>query len=127
MPMFPSSAVPPAELLEGYLADIFETLETPPGSQAIDIALGVRLEGEGGGEWVVELREGRVGIRGGARDETSFTYVQSVRDWQGALWEGRGSWIGRGAAALFRPDAEVARAAASLGGRGTPGSPRGAR
>ena len=120
MPEFPSIPVSPAELLEGYLPEAFAALAPPPGIEALKLQLGLRLDGEGGGEWVVDLEGGTVAVRPGARDATSFTYVQSVSDWQGALWEGRGSWLGKGAAALFRPDADEAQAAVGLVGSALP-------
>jgi hypothetical protein len=120
MPEFPASPVPPAELLEGFLPAAFEALPPPPGTESLRVSLGVRLEGAGGGEWVVELEEGRVGVRAGSRDETAFSYVQSVDDWQGAIWEGRGSFLGRGAAALFRPDGDEAQTAMGFVGAALP-------
>ncbi len=120
MPEFPSSPVSPAELLEGYLPEAFAALTPPPGLEALKLSLGLRLAGEGGGEWVVDLEGGNVAVRPGARDGASFTYVQTVTDWQGALWGGRGSWIGRGAAALFRPDADEAQGALGMFGSTVP-------
>jgi len=120
MPDFPSSPVAPAELLEGYLPEAFEALTPPAGIEALKLQLGLRLEGDGGGEWIVELDGGKVVVRSGARDATAFTYVQSVADWQGALWGGRGSWLGKGAAALFRPEADEAQAALGLVGSALP-------
>jgi len=120
MPEFPAAPVPPAELLEQFLPAAFAERGAPPGAEAVKVALGVRLEGEGGGEWLVEVAEGRVAIRPGERDGAAFSYVQSVEDWRGALWEGRGGWVGKGAAALFRPGASEARAAADLVGGALP-------
>jgi hypothetical protein len=120
MPEFPPTPVPPAELLEGYLPEAFAELEAPPGVATLSLQLGLRLEGEGGGEWTVELDEGRVSVRRAAREEAALSYVQSVADWQGALWEGRGSWLGRGAAALFRPGADGAQAIMGLLGAALP-------
>jgi hypothetical protein len=61
-----------------------------------------------------------VRVRAGSRAETAFSYVQSVDDWRGALWEGRGGAVGRGAAALFRPGAREVEAAVGLVGAGIP-------
>jgi len=120
MPEFPTSPVAPAELLEDFLPAAFEALPPPPGTESLKLALGLRLDGAEGGEWVVELEEGRVRVRAGSRDATAFSYVQSVDDWRGALWEGRGGWLGRGAAALFRPGAEESQAAMGLVGGALP-------
>jgi SCP-2 sterol transfer family len=42
--------------------------------------------------------------------------VQTVEHWRGALWEGRGGAIGRGAAALFHPGAPEVEAGLALAG-----------
>jgi hypothetical protein len=118
MPEFPRSPVAPAELIEKYLpAALAETPRTAP---AVKIALGVQLLGEGGGEWVFDVNGGDVAIRPGSRAGTAFSYVQTVDDWRGALWEGRGGAIGRGAAALFRPGAPEVEAGIGLVGAGIP-------
>ena len=91
------------------------------------LALGVQLVGEGGGEWVLDLRGGDVRVRPGSRAETAFSYVQTVEDWRGALWEGRGGAVGRGAAALFRPGAPEVEAADRARRRGNSRRDRGAR
>lgn len=120
MPVFPSAPVSPQQLLEGFLAEALAEAEPPEGARAIELQLGVRLEGEGGGEWLVESRGGRVSLRSGARETAAFSYVQSVADWRGALWEGRGGAVGKAVSALFRPGSGEARAAASLGAPAIP-------
>ncbi len=62
----------------------------------------MRLDGDGGGEWVLHLHGGVLDVLAGSRVEASFTVVQSVDDWRGALWEGRGGVFGEAAATLFR-------------------------
>ena len=42
--------------------------------------------------------------------------VQSVDDWRGALWEGRGGAFGQGAVALFKPGAGAAASGGGMGG-----------
>ncbi len=103
MAEFPESPISPQEFLEGWFPKAFAELETPPGTEDVDVKLGVKLEGDGGGEWVVHLDKGSVSVEAGPRDETAFTVVQSVDDWRGALWEGRGGAFGQGAVALFKP------------------------
>jgi len=120
MAEFPRAPVPPAELLEKYLPAAFEAAPRPESVAGVTLALGVQLVGEGGGEWVLDLADGDVRVRAGSRSETAFSYVQSVEDWRGALWEGRGAAIGRGAAALFRPGAAELDAAVDLVGAGIP-------
>jgi hypothetical protein len=120
MPEFPRSPVSPAELIEKYLPAAFAATARPEPAAALTLALGVQLLGENGGEWVLDLRGGDVFVRSGSRAETAFSYVQTVDDWRGALWEGRGGAIGRGAAALFRPGAPEVEAGIGLVGAGIP-------
>ena len=120
MPEFPRSPVPPAELIETYLPAALAETARPAAAAAVNIALGVHLVGKGGGEWVFDVRGGDVAVRPGSRAETAFSYVQTVDDWRGALWEGRGGAIGRGVAALFRPGAPEVDAGIGLVGAGFP-------
>ena len=119
MPEFPAKPVPPRELLEEWLPQAFAAAGLPPGAEGLDVKLGIRLEGADGGEWLFHLDRGRVHVRRAARDEAAFSYVQSVEDWRGALWEGRGGAIGQGAARFFQPGA-AAPAAGQLGGAPSP-------
>ncbi|HKA14343.1 MAG TPA: SCP2 sterol-binding domain-containing protein [Myxococcota bacterium] len=120
MAEFPRSPVAPAELLERYLPAAFAESARPEHAAGVALALGVQLVGEGGGEWVLDLCDGDVRVRAGSRAETAFSYVQTVADWRGALWEGRGGAVGRGAAALFQPGAPEVEAAVGLVGAGIP-------
>jgi hypothetical protein len=120
MPEFPRSPVPPAELIESYLPAAFAATARSEHAAGVTVALGVQLVGEQGGEWVFDLRGGDVRVRPGSRAETAFSYVQTVDDWRGALWEGRGAAVGRGAAALFRPGAPEVEAAAGMIGPDLP-------
>jgi hypothetical protein len=103
MAAFPKSPVPPAELLERWLPKAFAEAELPDEMRASDLRLGVCLTGKGGGEWVLELEGGELRVRPTSRGDTAFSYVQSVADWLGALWEGRGGLVGQATAGLFRP------------------------
>lgn len=119
MPPFPSRPVPPAELLERWLPAAFAEADLPDDVRRSDVRLGLRLEGAGGGEWVLQIESGALRVIAAPRDDTAFTFVQSVDDWRGALWEGRGGAIGQAAAGLFRPGARPA-AAGPAGVAGTP-------
>jgi hypothetical protein len=111
MARLPASPIPASEFFERFLPKAFAEAELPDEIRAVDLVLGVRLEGQGGGEWLVHLRAGSVRVEPGSREVAAFTVVQSVEDWRGALWEGRGGAIGRQAAAVFQPGAlSVARA-----------------
>ncbi len=120
MPEFPRAPVSPAELIEKYLPAAFAESNRPEAAASVAVALGVQLVGDGGGEWVFELSGGDVRVRAGSRAETAFSYVQSVDDWRGALWEGRGGAVGRGTAALFHPGAPEVEAAVGMVGAGIP-------
>ena len=116
MPEFPPTPIAPAEFLEGWLPKAFAAAELPEDVKSADVALGICLEGEGGGEWVLRVEQGDLRIAAEPRAETAFTFVQSVEDWRGALWEGRGGAIGQGAAGLFKPGATPASGAGGMGG-----------
>jgi hypothetical protein len=107
MAEFPASPIPAAEFFERFLPRAFAEAELPEELRRAELCLGVRLEGRGGGEWLVRLRDGELRVEPGTRDGASVSVVQSVADWRGALWEGRGGEVGRQAAALFRPGARV--------------------
>jgi hypothetical protein len=119
MKSFPDAPIAPTEFLERWLPEAFAEADVPDDVRAADVALGVVLEGPGGGEWVLRVKGGALDVVPGSRADTAFTFVQSVADWRGALWEGRGGAIGQGAAGLFRPG----QAAASSGAAGMGGAP----
>jgi hypothetical protein len=110
MPTFPPAPVAPTELMQEYLPAAFAELGSLEGAADLDLALGLKLEGAGGGEWVVRLCEGRVDVRAVSRDHAAFTVLQSVDDWRGALWEGRGGVAGKALTRFFRPQAPPADA-----------------
>jgi putative sterol carrier protein len=107
MSEFPTHPVPPAELLERWLPRAFAEADLPDDVRASDMRLGLRLDGAGGGEWVLTVEQGDLRVKAASRDDTAFTFVQSVDDWRGALWEGRGGAIGKAAAGLFRPGSQT--------------------
>jgi hypothetical protein len=120
MSEFPASPVSPAEFIENFLPRAFAEADVPESVISFEGKLGVKLEGEGGGEWTFRVEGGALQVSRESRDEAAFTFAQSVEDWRGALWGGRGGAIGKQAGALFRP-AELARAKpGSLGAAPTP-------
>lgn len=119
MPAFPASPVLPAELLEQWLPVAFAEADLPDALRALDYKLGVELTGDGGGEWVVQMVDGVVQVQAASRSDTSFTYVQSVDDWRGALWEGQGGPFGKGAGAIFDPQ-KMAQGTAKAAESGLP-------
>jgi putative sterol carrier protein len=66
-------------------------------------AIGVVLRGGDGGEWSVHLDAEAPRVEAGLDDDLAFTWVQSVDDWRGALWEGRGGEGGKWAQLAFDP------------------------
>lgn len=101
----PSRDLTTSEYLEGWLPKAFAAAGLPPGSEGLDVSLGLQLEGEGGGEWVVHIAGGAVTVTRGSRADTAVTYVQRVADWRGALFDGAGGALGEGASRFFRPGA----------------------
>jgi hypothetical protein len=105
--------------MESFLTEAFAEADAFRASLGdLDARLGVRLEGPSGGEWVGAVRGGEISVAAEPRDAAAFTLVQSVDDWRGALWEGRGGAIGKQAATLFRPGASTPQS-----GPGSPPSP----
>jgi hypothetical protein len=108
MAELPASPIPAAEFFERFLPRAFAEAGLPDDLRAVEVSFGVCLEGPEGGEWLVHLRGGALQVERGSRTGAAVTVVQSVDDWRGALWEGRGGEIGRQAAAVFQPGARVA-------------------
>ena len=107
---FPASPLSPAQFFGEFLPQAFAAAELPEELRSVEVTLGVCLQGRGGGEWLVHLRGGSARVEAASRAAAAFTVVQSVEDWRGALWEGRGGAIGRQAAAVFRPGERPQRA-----------------
>jgi SCP-2 sterol transfer family len=117
---FPAQPVPPSELIEGWLPGALAAAPLPPGSETLDVKLGIRLTGEDGGEWVLHVDHGHITVSRTPRDQAAFSYVQSTDDWRGALWEGKGGAIGEAAARFFRPGALAEAPPGALGAAPTP-------
>jgi len=117
MPEFPASPIAPARFMQEFLPAAFEeAAELRASLGELEAIVGVMLVGESGGEWTVHLEAGRVSVRAGSRDAAAFTWIQSVEDWRGALWEGRGGALGEQAAGVFRPGAAGSGALAGVPG-----------
>jgi hypothetical protein len=115
MAEFPASPISPKEFMESWLPEAFGEADLPPGTESVDVKLGVLLEGSEGGEWVFHMKEGDLIVTAEPRIEAAFTVVQTVDDWRGALWEGRGGAFGQGAVALFKPGAGTASGGGGMG------------
>jgi hypothetical protein len=117
---FPPSAVSPDEFFSDFLPRAFAEAGLPPGSESLGLALGILLTGPGGGEWVFQVADGRLSVARAPRERAAFTVCQSVADWRGALWEGRGSALAKHAMSIFRPGARPAPGLGALGGPPSP-------
>jgi hypothetical protein len=58
MAEFPASPMPPSEFLEEFLPRAFAEADLPEAAKGATVKLGVRLEGEGGGEWTFQIQGG---------------------------------------------------------------------
>ena len=105
MSQLPPPGTPAKEFFERFVPKAFADNPLPEDAKQVDVTLGVRLEGEGGGEWRFHLKQGELRVAPGATEDAAFTVIQSVADWRGALWEGRGGAFGRQSQALFQPGA----------------------
>jgi len=105
MSQLPPAGTPAKEFFERFVPQAFAAHPIPDDAKQVDVMLGVRLEGEGGGEWRFHLKNGELQVAPGATEDAAFTVIQSVVDWRGALWEGRGGVFGRQSQALFQPGA----------------------
>ena len=107
---FPASPISPQEFMEEFVPAAMAEAGVAEAAGDVDVQLGVKLEGDGGGEWVIHIRPGGLKVESGSREATPFTLVQTVEDWRGALWEGRGGVFGAQAAELFKGGGEGAGA-----------------
>ena len=111
MPELPASPIPPKQFMEEFVPEAMAEGQLAQVAGDADVKLGVRLSGDGGGEWVIHIRAGALTVSEASRSETPFTIVQTVDDWRGALWEGRGGVFGAQASALFAGGGATAEAA----------------
>ena len=117
MTELPAEPVSPREFMEQLVPGLLSAASSVAGVHALDgeLAFGVRLDGEGGGEWVVRWSRESVTVVAEPRGSAAITWIQTVEDWRGTLWGGRGGVFGRRVTALLRrPDR--ARSGPSPGG-----------
>jgi putative sterol carrier protein len=104
MTALPPATTSPKEFMENWLPKAIAEAGLPENAKTVDVRLGIRLEGAGGGDWIFHLQDGSVTVTPGPTEDAAFTLIQSVDDWRGALWEGRGGAFGKQASGLFRPN-----------------------
>ena len=102
MAKFPSAPIDPAEFFESFVPARFAKLALPDPLARVALRIGVHLHGDGGGEWLYHLCDGDLEVFAGGCDEASFTLIQSVDDWRGTLWEGRGGVVAERGLRLLR-------------------------
>ena len=85
------------ELVERWLPAVLGEA-IPASAFGLEISLGILLEGDGGGEWCLDLCEGRISVQQGSRDAAVVTLIQSVDDFAGMVRGERGGVVGRRAA-----------------------------
>jgi hypothetical protein len=107
MASLPPSSTPPQEFFEQWLPKAFAAAPVPEAAKAVEVKLGVRLDGTSGGEWIFHMDHGSLKVAPGSAEPCAFTLIQSVDDWRGSLWEGRGGAFGKQAAAMFQPGAQA--------------------
>jgi len=105
MSQLPPAGTPAKEFFEVHVPRAYAAAELPDEAKQLDVTLGVKLEGEGGGEWRIHLKGGEMSVAPGSVEDAAFTVIQSVDDWRGALWEDRGGAFGKQSRALFEPGA----------------------
>jgi len=120
MAEFPAAPIPPSEFFKSWLPKAFAEADIPDAQRNVDVKLGVVIEGEGGGEWVFHIDQGQLRVVAEPRSDCSFTLIQTLENWRGTLWEGRGGAFGQQAAALFRPGYQPAGARGQAAAAPTP-------
>jgi putative sterol carrier protein len=116
MSQLPPPGTSPAEFFEQFVPQAFAANPLPDAAKQIEVKLGVKLDGDGGGEWSYQLKGGQLAVSRASTEDAAFTLVQSVDDWRGALWEGRGGAFGKQSQALLQPGGAGAGAASAIPG-----------
>jgi hypothetical protein len=105
MSQLPPVGTSPRQFFETFVPEAFRAAELPEDARQLDVTLGVRLEGDEGGEWRFQLKGGELAVDPGSIEDAAFAVIQTVADWRGALWDGRGGAFGKQSRALFEPGA----------------------
>jgi hypothetical protein len=80
----PPREIDAAGFFTDWLPREFATEFGRGGRRASDITVAVRLQGEGGGHWVLDVRDGTLSVRapGQSGPEPQVTLTQEVADWR---------------------------------------------
>lgn len=95
--VFPAEPVESRVFLEDVIPALFADLDLSPEQRAVELRLGIVLQGEAGGdpsgdrggEWTLHFVEGELGIETFRSPDCDLTLVQRVEDWRAALWSGQ--------------------------------------
>lgn len=88
---FPREPVAPAAFFERHLAALLAAARVPRALGDCELALGLKLTGPEGGEWLLCVAGGSASLRAGRRSSAQLSLIQSVEDFRGALWDERGA------------------------------------
>jgi len=96
MSVFPDRPVSPRVFFEDVVPALFAEVDLAPDEAAVELKIGIVLDGDEGGEWTLHFVEGELGIAGVRDPECELTVIQSVADWRSAIWEERPALIADG-------------------------------
>lgn len=102
MSTFPEEPVSPREFMEDVIPSLFAEVALEPDEEALELRVGVVLEGEGGGEWTLHFAAGALGVRDTRDPDAELTVIQAVTDWRAAIWEGRPALVAEGVEQIRR-------------------------
>jgi hypothetical protein len=108
--VFPAEPVESRVFIEDVVPALFADLDLSPAQRAVELRLGIILQGESGGhpggdsggEWTLHFVDGELGIETFRRPDCDLTLVQRVADWRSALWSGQPPLVADALRVLFR-------------------------
>ena len=86
-------SVTPEQFFEELLPMGFAAQVQESGNKPVDMTMQYRLTGDGGGDWVLAIADGKMTARKGSA-EANFTTTLSVNDWRDAVLGRNGAAIG---------------------------------
>ena len=85
---FPDTPIPAAEFFEAFVPARFAAAGLTSAVAGFDIAWGVHLSGEGGGEWLYRLSGGVFGVSAGNCDDAAVDIVMEMSTLAEPAWSG---------------------------------------